>query len=78
VRHGPGGVPVLRHCRHWLAARRGAVLDEGGDHVCFLTEPVTVHGGEPFEPLRLSQATHLEPGHGNEERPGPPTERSGS
>jgi flavin reductase (DIM6/NTAB) family NADH-FMN oxidoreductase RutF len=76
VRPGPGGVPVLAHSPHWLAARRTTVLDEGGDHVCFLTAPVEVHGGQPFAPLRLSQAAHLEPGHGNEERPGPPTERA--
>ena len=34
VDSGPGGAPVLRHCPHWLAVRRIALLDEGGDHVC--------------------------------------------
>jgi len=33
VRAGPGQVPVLEQCPHWLAARRGTLLDEGGDHV---------------------------------------------
>jgi flavin reductase (DIM6/NTAB) family NADH-FMN oxidoreductase RutF len=73
---GPGGVPVLEDCPHWLVGRRTTLIDEGGDHVCMMTEPVAVHTGEPFEPLRLSQAAHLEPGHGNEERHSPPTERA--
>ena len=73
---GPGGVPVLEQCPHWLVGRRTTLIDEGGDHVCMMAEPVAVHTGEPFEPLRLSQAVHLEPGHGNEERRSPPTERA--
>jgi flavin reductase (DIM6/NTAB) family NADH-FMN oxidoreductase RutF len=76
VRPGPGGVPVLQDYPHWLVGRRTTLVDEGGDHVCLMTEPVAVHTGGPFQPLRLSQASHLEPGHGNEERPGPPTERA--
>lgn len=76
VQPGPGGVPVLADCPHWLAARRTTLVDEGGDHVCFMAEPVASHSGGPFEPLRLTQAAHLEPGHGNEERPVPPTERA--
>ncbi len=75
---GPGGVPLLADCPHWLAAHRTALLDEGGDHVCVVTEPQAGHGGAPFPPLRLSQAAHLEPGHGTRERPRPPTERAGS
>jgi flavin reductase (DIM6/NTAB) family NADH-FMN oxidoreductase RutF len=76
TRSGPGGVPVLEGCPHRLVARRTVLLDEGGDHVCMMTEPVAVHAGGRFEPLRLSQAAHLEPGHGNEERHSPPTERA--
>ena len=33
VDSGPGGAPVLRQCPNWLAVRRIALLDEGGDHV---------------------------------------------
>lgn len=73
---GPGGVPVLRQCPNWLVARRATLLDEGGDHVCVITEPVTGHAGGRFEPLRLSRVAHLEPGHGSRERPDPPTERA--
>jgi flavin reductase (DIM6/NTAB) family NADH-FMN oxidoreductase RutF len=76
VSRGPGGVPLLDQCPHWLAVRRTALLDEGGDHVCVITEPVNMHSSGPFEPLRLSRAGHLVPGHGSAERPGPPTERA--
>ncbi len=73
---GPGGAPVLRGCPNWLAVRRTALLDEGGDHVCVVTEPVAAAGGGRFQPLRLAQAVHLVPGHQNTERPDPPTERA--
>lgn len=73
---GPGGVPVLESGEHWLVGRRTALVDDGGDHVCIMTEPVAMHAGGPFRPLRLSQAAHIEPGHGNEERPRPLTERA--
>ena len=74
---GPGGVPVLRQCTHWLVARRATLLDEGGDHVCVIAEPVTGHAAGRLDPLRLSRVAHLEPGHGSRERPDPPTERAG-
>lgn len=73
---GPGDVPLLADCPHRLVARRTTLVDEGGDHVCVMTEPLTVHTGAGFRPLRLSQAAHLEPGHGSGERPSPPTERA--
>jgi flavin reductase (DIM6/NTAB) family NADH-FMN oxidoreductase RutF len=73
---GPGGVPVLEDCPHRLILRRVVLLDEGGDHVCVTSEPLAAESSGAFEPLRLSQAGHLEPGHGARERPGPPTERA--
>jgi flavin reductase (DIM6/NTAB) family NADH-FMN oxidoreductase RutF len=76
VRSGPGRVPLLEQCSHWFAARRGTLLDDGGDHVCMVTEPVAVHTGGRFEPLRLSCAAHLVPGHSSDERHSPPTERA--
>jgi flavin reductase (DIM6/NTAB) family NADH-FMN oxidoreductase RutF len=76
ARPGPGGVPVLEDCPHWLVGRRITLVDDGGDHVCMMTEPVAEHTGGPFLPLRLSHAAHIEPGHGNWERPRPPTERA--
>lgn len=73
---GPGRVPVLADCPHRFVARRDTLLDDGGDHVCLTCEPIEVHGGGRFEPLRFSQAAHLKPGHGAWERPNPPTERA--
>jgi flavin reductase (DIM6/NTAB) family NADH-FMN oxidoreductase RutF len=76
VAAGPAGVPVLDACAHRLVVRRVALLDEGGDHVCISTEPVSAVSAGSFEPLRLSQAAHLTPGHQNDERNNPPTERA--
>jgi flavin reductase (DIM6/NTAB) family NADH-FMN oxidoreductase RutF len=74
---GAGGAPVLRQCPNRIVLRRTTMLDEGGDHVCAVGEVLEVAHGGPFEPLRLSQAAHLPPGHGAEERPEPPTEQAG-
>jgi flavin reductase (DIM6/NTAB) family NADH-FMN oxidoreductase RutF len=76
VSPGPGGVPVLEECPHRLILRRIVLLDEGGDHVCVTGQPLAAESSGPFEPLRLSRAQHLEPGHGVRERPDPPTERA--
>jgi flavin reductase (DIM6/NTAB) family NADH-FMN oxidoreductase RutF len=73
---GPGGVPVLTGCPHRLVGRRITLVDDGGDHVCMIIEPVEVHAGGPFRPLPLSAATHIHAGHGYRERPAPPTERA--
>lgn len=73
---GVDGVPVLPSCPHRLVVRKTAVLDEGGDHVCFVTEPVEVVTAGPFTPLRLSAVSDLEPGHAVGDRPRPPTERA--
>ena len=54
------------------------LLVDGADHVCVTTEPVTAESSGPFRPLRLSAAADLVPGHGNEERKLPPTERASS
>jgi flavin reductase (DIM6/NTAB) family NADH-FMN oxidoreductase RutF len=73
---GPEGVPLLRDCASWLVLRRIALLDEGGDHVCVALEPVDGSSAGAFAPLRLSQVGDLVPGHDNEERHSPPTERA--
>ncbi|MGH3743605.1 MAG: flavin reductase family protein [Mycobacteriales bacterium] len=73
---GPEGVPILREVPNWLVLRRTALLDEGGDHVCMALEPVSGSAGGDFEPLRLSHVGDLPPGHSNEERNHPPTERA--
>lgn len=73
VTEGPGGVPLLTQCPHWLAARRIALLDDGGDHVTVLTEPVAASASGPFSPLRVAQAGHIRPGHDARERHDPDT-----
>jgi hypothetical protein len=55
-----------------------SILDEGGDHLCVVTEPIDVTAEGPFEPLRLSDVVDLTPGHEAEERPSPPTQRARS
>jgi len=73
---GPGGVPLLTACPHRVVLRRTVLVDEGGDHVCLMGEPVDATTTGPFRPLRLSQVDDLTPGHDAEERPAPPTERA--
>ncbi|HTT51468.1 MAG TPA: flavin reductase family protein [Streptosporangiaceae bacterium] len=68
VTDGPGAAPLLAGCPRWLAARRGTLIDDGGDHVAVLTEPVDAQASGPFRPLRTAQAAHIQPGHGFRER----------
>jgi flavin reductase (DIM6/NTAB) family NADH-FMN oxidoreductase RutF len=74
---GAGGVPLLDGNRSRFVADRVALLDEGSDHVCFVLEPTQVTAADDLQPLRLSQAEHLQPGHQAEERPRPRAERAG-
>jgi flavin reductase (DIM6/NTAB) family NADH-FMN oxidoreductase RutF len=76
VEVGAGLAPLLADAPNRLVVRRVALLDEGADHVCITTEPIAAQTTGPFRPLRLSAAVHLVPGHDNEERNNPPTERA--
>lgn len=73
-----GGVPLLTRLPNRLFVRRVALLDEGGDHVCVVTEPLRAESAGRFRPLRLSDVEDLTPGHDAEERNDPPTERADS
>ncbi len=73
---GPDGVPLIDAVPRRIVARKVAVLDEGGDHLCVVTEPVSAETDGPFTPLRLADVDDLTPGHEAEERPTPPTERA--
>jgi flavin reductase (DIM6/NTAB) family NADH-FMN oxidoreductase RutF len=75
---GPEDVPLLGELPHRVVGRRLCVLDDGGDHVCFNLEPVSVTTEGPYSPLRESQALDITPGHENTDRPAPPTERAGA
>jgi flavin reductase (DIM6/NTAB) family NADH-FMN oxidoreductase RutF len=76
VEVGAGQTPLLADARNRLVVRRVALLDEGADHVCITTEPIAAETMGPFRPLRLSAAVNLVPGHDNDERNHPPTERA--
>jgi flavin reductase (DIM6/NTAB) family NADH-FMN oxidoreductase RutF len=67
----PHGVPLLDACPNRLVGRRVALLDDGGDHVGVVTEPVSVETGGRFSPLRLAAAGDLAPGHDSTERRSP-------
>lgn len=75
---GPHGVPILDRCPNRLVVRRIALLDEGGDHVCVVTEVEDAAASGRFTPLRLSDVDDLEPGHAADERDDPPTQRAGA
>ena len=64
----PHGVPLLRALPSRMTLERIALLDDGGDHVCLTTRVTSALSGGDFAPLRVSSATHLDPGHGSEER----------
>lgn len=68
-----GGTPLLRASGGWL---RGRVLsrvpgreETGGDHTCFVLEPVAAAPGEDgsARPLRQSDVMHIRPGRGGGE-----------
>ncbi len=62
------GVPLLRAAPNRMRLERIAVLDDGSDHVCLTTRVVSAETAGDFVPLRVSAATHLDPGHDSEER----------
>ena len=64
---GPHGVPLLGRCANRLVARRVALLDACGDHVCVLLEPIEVQASASFTPLRLADVGDLDAGHAAEE-----------
>ena len=62
------GVPLLGACPNRMLLDRIALLDDGSDHVCLTTRVRAARAGDAFAPLRVSAATHLDPGHDSEER----------
>jgi flavin reductase (DIM6/NTAB) family NADH-FMN oxidoreductase RutF len=65
---GPAGVPLLDDCLNRFVARRVALLDDGGDHVCVVVEPIRAERSSPFSPLTLQPLRDLEAGHDSDER----------
>jgi flavin reductase (DIM6/NTAB) family NADH-FMN oxidoreductase RutF len=68
---GPAGVPLLDACPHRLVGRRITLVDDGGDHVAFVTEPVEAASPGPFRPLRLAAVAGLHAGHEVDEATAP-------
>ncbi len=62
------GVPLLRACPNRMSLERIALLDDGGDHVCLTARVRSAATSGSFAPLRVSSATHLDPGHESDER----------
>lgn len=62
------GVPLIAGCPHRLTVERIALLDDGSDHVCLTTRVRSAATSGGFEPLRVSAAAHLDPGHESDER----------
>ncbi len=60
---GPAGVPLLDACPHRLVGRRVTLLEDGGDHACFVAEPIQADSPGRFTPLRLSAVATLPAGH---------------
>jgi flavin reductase (DIM6/NTAB) family NADH-FMN oxidoreductase RutF len=60
---GPGGVPLLDACPHRLVGRRVTLIDEGGDHACFVSSPIRTDSDGPFVPLRMGAVAGMPAGH---------------
>ena len=60
---GPRGVPILDRCATWLVGRRHTVLDDGGDHVCFVVTPTSSAAAGEHRPLMFSAVRDLDAGH---------------
>lgn len=61
--HPRSGTPVLDGPTHWFLGRVQERVD-AGDHVMFLLSPLEARAPEePAEPLRLDEASGIEPGH---------------
>jgi flavin reductase (DIM6/NTAB) family NADH-FMN oxidoreductase RutF len=65
---GPFDVPVLTACADRIVGKRTTAMDDGGDHVCFVVEPLEAHRGAGEARLRLSDVDDLTPGHAAQAR----------
>lgn len=60
---GPGGAPIVRDCRGWVAGRVIERFD-CGDHVAFLLDPVASDARRANDvPLGFQDVRDLDPGH---------------
>ncbi|MGB3409830.1 MAG: flavin reductase family protein [Microthrixaceae bacterium] len=72
-----GSVPLLTDCPNRFWGRKATLLDEGGDHLCVVIDPIeAAEVSSSFRCLRLSDVSDLDASHDAEERNHPPTERA--
>ena len=66
---GPGNVPILDGCEHWVVIERATMQDEdaAGDHACITGTVIAAKSSGTFRPFRLTQAKDFTPGHEAEE-----------
>lgn len=55
-------VPILTRCKSVIVSKRTSTVDDGGDHVCIVCDPITVESAA-FRPLRLLDVDDVTPGH---------------
>lgn len=66
---GAHDVVVIDQLPHHFIGERKAVIDTGGDHVCFVLEPVATGAAGPCEVLRFEEVSDLSAGHQATDRP---------
>jgi flavin reductase (DIM6/NTAB) family NADH-FMN oxidoreductase RutF len=57
------GVPLLSRCPNRFVGRVLDVVDDGGDHVLFVLEPIAVTHAGPVRQLGFQAVRDLRPGH---------------
>jgi flavin reductase (DIM6/NTAB) family NADH-FMN oxidoreductase RutF len=60
---GPHSVPLLARCPNRFVGRILDIVDDGGDHVCFVVEPISVEHQHPLVPLTFQSARDFDAGH---------------
>jgi flavin reductase (DIM6/NTAB) family NADH-FMN oxidoreductase RutF len=60
---GPHGVPLLVDCPNRFVGRVLDLVDHGGDHVCFVLEPVLTDHPHPVDQLGFQAVRDVDPGH---------------
>jgi len=68
IKLGAGDTPTIDRCPNRIVARRVVLMDNGGDHVCIVGEPVDTSYA-PFVPLRMSGVADVSPGHAADDLP---------
>lgn len=60
---GPAGVPLLDRIPNRIVGRVRDVVDDGGDHQCFVIDIDEIHHPESLRPLGYQAVRGFHPGH---------------